>query len=176
MNITDLLQCLASVEHERYAVAVGADVNMTEAAIGRSLPPSFRVFVIQFSNGAYLYGTQEVSATGNGNRQIVAIQDIVLPGTFDPSERLPFRDGGDIMASNLVPFSLDHNGNAWCFLADSADVNGECPVAYLDTTGRKLYGRLNSLADWFGILVETESAVIRTLYDDEVQFGELGLG
>ncbi len=55
-------------------------------------------------------------------------------------------------------------------------MNGECPVAYFETTGRKLYGRLNSFVEWLDILVETESEVVRTLYDDEDQFGELGLG
>jgi hypothetical protein len=176
MTITDLLSALEAGEHERYPVATDNDVVSTEASIGRPLPPSFRAFVTQFSNGAYLYGLQEVSAVGEGNAQIASIQRVVLPGDTDAAERIPFRQGSDIGRDNLVPFSLDHNGNAWCFLTDSADADGEYPVAYFDTTGRKLYGKQRSFADWLGILIDTQEEVIRTLYEEDVLYGELGLG
>jgi len=56
------------------------------------------------------------------------------------------------------------------------DANGEYPVAYFDTTGRKLYGKQASFPAWLRILVETQSEVIRTLYDDDVLYDELELG
>jgi hypothetical protein len=80
------------------------------------------------------------------------------------------------MGNNLVPFSLDNNRNAWCFLTESADANGEYPVAYLHTTGRKLYGKLACFVDWLGIVIETQNEVIRTLYDADVLYDELELG
>jgi len=49
-------------------------------------------------------------------------------------------------------------------------------VAYFDTTGRKLYGKQASFPAWLRILVETQSEVIRTLYDDDVLYDELELG
>ncbi len=175
-SLLDLLLALEQGEHERYPSATDVEVSATEQALGRPLPPSFRTLVRQFSNGAYLYGVQEVSAVGDGNAQIAAIQNIVLPGKPDPHERIAFRDGGEIMGNNLVPFSLDHNGNAWCFLTESADANGEYPVAYLHVTGRKLYGKQASFADWLRILIETQDEVIRTLYGEDVLYDELGLG
>lgn len=175
MSIEDLLSSLATLEHD-YPIAKDIDVRQTEEAIGRPLPPSFRAFVTQFSNGAYLYDMQEVSAVGEGNAQIVAIQKIILPGRPDADDRIPFREGGETTGDNLIPFSLDHNGNAWCFVTDSADADGEYPVAYLDTTGKKLYGKQRSFADWLGILIDTQEEVIRTLYEEDVLYDELGLG
>lgn len=176
MTITDMLAALEAGDHERYSLATDDDVMATEIAIGHPLPPSFRAFVTHFSNGAYLYGVQEVSAVGAGNDQITSIQKIILPGRPNPHERIPFREGGEIIGNNLVPFSLDHNGNAWCFLTESADANGEYPVAYFDTTGRKLYGKQASFVDWLAILTGTKNEVIRTIYDDDVLYDELELG
>ena len=176
MSITELLAALEAGEHELYAVATEVNVKQTETAIGRPLPPSYRAFVTHFSNGAYLYGIQEVSAVGEGNSQIAAIQSIVLPGRPEPNESVPFREGGEILVANLIPFSLDHNGNAWCFLTDSMDQDGEYPVAYLDAAGNKLYGKLASFVDWLRILIERQDEVIRTLYDDDVLYDELELG
>jgi SMI1-KNR4 cell-wall len=176
MTITELLAAAEPGEHERYTRALEADVKATEGAIGRPLPPSFRAFVTQFSNGAYLYGVQEVSAVGDGNKQIAAIQKIILQGRPEPGERIPIREGGEGLGDELVPFSLDHNGNAWCFLTGSCDPDGEYRVAYFDCAGRKLYGMQSSFADWLRILVETETEVIRTIYDDDVLYDELNLG
>jgi SMI1 / KNR4 family (SUKH-1) len=176
MTIVDLLTAAESGEHERYPCALEADVRTTEEAIGRPLPPSFRTFVMQFSNGAYLYSVQEVSAVGDGNKQIAAIQKIILPGRPQATERIPIRDGGEVLGEQLVPFSLDHNGNAWCFLTGSPDPNGEYPVAYFDTTGRRLHGKQASFVDWFAILVDNENEVIRSIYDEDVLYDELNLG
>ena len=176
MSIPHLFSKLATGEHELYPAATNAESKDTEQAIGCPLPPSFREFATQFSNGAYLYGVQEVSAVGNGNAQIAAIQNIALPGRPNASDRIPFREGGEVTGDNLVPFSLDHNGNAWCFVTDSTDKDGEYAVAYLDINGRKLYGKQRSFADWLSILIETQNEVIRTLYDDDVLYDELELG
>jgi hypothetical protein len=176
MTINEMLSALEGGDHELYPIATEDDVRTTEKVIGPGLPHSFREFVKSFSNGAYLYGIQEVSAVGEGNAQIAAIQKIILPGRPEPHERIPFRDGGDISGSDLVPFSLDHNGNAWCFLTTALDPDGEYSVAYFCTTGKKLYGKQASFAEWLGILIETENEVIRTLYDDDVLNDELELG
>jgi len=172
----NLLSALEAGVHERYPLASADDVRTTEQAIGRPLPPSLRAFVTQFSNGAYLYEMQEVSAVGDGNSQIAAIQKIRLIRGPEPHERIQIRDGGDIEASALVPFSLDHNANAWCFLTAFPDEDGEYPVAYLDTNGKKLYGKQASFADWLRIIVERQNEVIRTLFDDDVINDELQLG
>jgi len=175
MHINDLIKGLAGGEHEVYPAATDADVAMTEAAVARKLPSSFKSFVTTFSNGAYLYLLQEVSAVGNGNDQILPIQSIrSVEG--DPEESIPFREGGQTQFKHLIPFGLDHNGNAWCFLSNEMDSSGECPVAYLDCQGRKLYGRLDGFSSWLKILVDKQDEVIRTLYDDDVINDELSLG
>ena len=94
MMITELLTALDAGDHELYPAANDADVKQTETAIGRPLPPSYRAFLTQFSNGAYLYSIQEVSAVGEGNPQIAAIQNIVLAGRPEPNVAVPFRAGG----------------------------------------------------------------------------------
>jgi hypothetical protein len=160
--LDDLLARLGSEgEHEIYPPAREEDVAETERAIGRALPPSFRAFLTEFSNGAYLFMLQEVSAAGAGDAQIGAIQDALS------------MVGG---SASLVPFSLDHNGNCWCFLTAEDAPGGEYPVAYYDTHGAKLYGRLDGFRAWLEVLVDRQDEVIRTLYDDDTLYGELGLG
>lgn len=175
MKIDDLIQALASGTHELYPPASDADLSVTQAAIGRALPESYRTFVRTFSNGAYLYTLQEVSAVGAGNQQIAAIQDIEwLAG--DPREIIAIRDGGETRLGDLVPFALDHNRNAWCFLTDSEPSQGEYRVAYLDTTGRKLYCPLPSFREWLKVLIDNQDEVIRVLCDPDVIENELNLG
>lgn len=176
MEITTALALLAGGEHEKYPVASAADCQITEQAIGSPLPASYRKFVMEFSNGAYLYTLQEVSAVGAGNRQIAPIQSIIAEiRERGANEPIAFREGGQTTAGNLVPFSLDPNANAWCFVLEPG-ATSEPPVAYFDTAGRRLYGRLESFAGWLGILAERRNEVIRTLYNDAVIEGELGLG
>jgi hypothetical protein len=94
MTITELLTALEASQHERYPLATDQDLKQTEGALGRPLPPSFRQFVTQFSNGAYVYGLQEVSAVGEGNDQIAAIQNVILPGRPTDDQQIPVREGG----------------------------------------------------------------------------------
>jgi hypothetical protein len=89
---------------------------------------------------------------------------------------IPFREGGDAPYGELVPFGLDSNGNEWCLVVESNPPGNEYAVAYLDTSGRKLYGKQSSFSEWLAILVREQDEVIRTLYDDDVIYDELGLG
>jgi hypothetical protein len=166
---------LRESEHETYPVASDGDIFMTETALGRPLPSSFKAFVRSFSNGAYLYMLQEVSAVGEGNQKIAAIQKIYR-NVSDPDENLSYHEGGQTTFKYLVPFGLDHNGNEWCFITDSAGDGNEYPVAYFETTRRKLYGKLPGFTEWLSILVERQEEVIRTLYDEDFQNGQMGLG
>ncbi len=177
MNIDELMAKLRSEgRHEMYPPASQADIEMTETALGRKLPDSFKRFVGEFSNGAYLFEVQEVSAVGDGNRQIGAIQDARAPDDGDANEVIPFREGGETRYGDLIPFGLDSNGNEWCFVVDGNPAGNEYAVAYLDTTGRKLYGKLDSFDEWLSILVKEQDEVIRTLYGDDVIYDELDLG
>jgi hypothetical protein len=81
MSVDSLIEQLrANGDHELFPTASTVDVAKTEEAIGRRLPDSYRRFVSEFSNGAYLFGVQEISAVGDGNDQIVAIQNGVRLG------------------------------------------------------------------------------------------------
>lgn len=176
-NVTELIQLLREEgEHETYEVASVANVEATESAIGCSLPASFGEFVMTFSNGAYLFGVQEVSAVGRGNAQIVAIQDIDRIARLDPGAELPFREGGEARFGQLVPFGLDSNGNEWCFVRDGQRPDAEYAVSYFDTQGRRLYGKLAGFTEWLTILAREQDEVIRTLYDDDIIYDELMLG
>jgi hypothetical protein len=175
MEIDDLIAALGSGTHELYPPASGEDVKRTETSIGRALPDSYRTFVRTFSNGAYLYTLQEVSAVGGGNDQIAAIQDIEwLVG--DPDEVIPIRSGGEVRLGELIRFALDHNRNAWCFLATAESSPGEYRVAYFDTHGRRLYCPLPSFTQWLEVLIGNQDEVIRVLCDPDVIENELKLG
>jgi hypothetical protein len=147
MPIEDLIAELRSQgEHETYPPASSDEVQQTESALAVALPPSFRSFVTEFSNGAYLFMLQEVSAVGAGNEQIGPIQDVA--------------DG----FGGHVPFSLDSNGNAWCFVGDG--------VAYFDTHAQRLVGELPSFEAWLELLIREQDEVIRVLgFADELGLG-----
>jgi hypothetical protein len=164
-------------DHETYAPATEDDLLATEQSLGRPLPPSFRAFQRGFSNGAYLFMVQEVSSVGVGNPQIGAIQN-VLPNVIEasPETDVALDSGGTVKAAALVPFSLDHNGNSWCFLTSEGAPDGEYPVAYYDADHEKLYGRLSGFRAWLEALAGAQDEVIRTLYDSETLEGEMGLG
>ena len=171
-----LLQLQAHGEHEQYPAASEADVVQTEEALGVTLPASFRAFVTRFSNGAYLFMVQEVSAVGSGNEQIAAIQDNVAASfPAAPGDKLTTPSGGEVEAASLVPFSLDSNGNCWCFLTSPPATDAEYPVAYCDTERLRLVGELPSFQAWLEILVREQDEVIRTL-DEGRLADELGLG
>jgi hypothetical protein len=168
-----ILQLRDAGEHETYPPASERDVAHTESAIGIALPPSFRTFVTQFSNGAYLFLAQEVSAVGPGNPQITPLQDNAAEGVpADPDAEVPAAVGDPVKGEALVPFSLDSNGNCWCFVADRASADGEYAVAYCDTQGMRLVGHLSSFEEWLGILVREQEEVIRALgLADELDLG-----
>jgi hypothetical protein len=174
MAIEDLIARLrATGEHETHPPADEAAVAQTEAALSMRLPPSFRAFVTQFSNGAYLFSLQEVSAVGAGGPQIDAIQDIARDGyPAEPGSEVPAGDGESVRADSLVAFSLDANGNCWCFLADRPSGDGEYEVAYCDTQGPRLVGRLASFETWLDTLIDGQDEVVRALGLAD----ELGLG
>jgi hypothetical protein len=177
MDIYTALADLSQGDHEKYAVASDADIQLTETAIGIQLPVSYRTFVKQFSNGAYLYMLQEVSSVGHGNSQISAIQNVV-PDTSGGAgdESIPNRDGGTTNLRNLIPFSLDSNGNASCFITGS-EATDDLPVAYIDFHGRKLYAKLPSFEEWLSIFVSGDpEEVIRKVCDESIIDDELCLG
>jgi hypothetical protein len=175
MTITELLQKLqAEGEHETYPVASPSEIAATESALGQPLPDSYKEFVSGFSNGAYLFLVQEVSGVGDGNDQIGPIQGNLHDDSQD--ESIPFREGGEALYGDLIPFGYDSNGNEWCFVLAPGRPGNEYECAYFDATGRKLYGRLGGFSEWLGILVEKQDEVIRTMYDEDVLYDELGLG
>jgi hypothetical protein len=173
--IGNLIFALGSGTHELYPPASDADIQLTETAIGRALPNSYRTFVRGFSNGAYLYTLQEVSAVGAGNRQISPIQEITwVKG--DRQEIIPLHEGGQTRLGDLVPFALDHNANAWCFLTDTESEPGEYRVAYFCTDRRRLYCPLASFTEWLQVLVDNQDEVIRVLCPPDMIENELQLG
>jgi hypothetical protein len=175
VDIIELIKLLENGNHEKYPLASNEDIDITEKAISSPLPISYKTFLTKFSNGAYLYLIQEVSAVGAGNKQVAAIQNIKsLKG--DPEEIITIREGGETKFKNLVPFSLDSNGNAWCFITNLKTIDEEYTVSYFDTNGRKGYSKLKSFGEWLEILINEQEEVIRTLYDDNVITDELGLG
>lgn len=177
MNIASSLETLKLADHEKYPVATEADLQLTESAIGVRLPESYRTFVKEFSNGAYLYMIQEVSSVGQGNPQIAPIQGVAPRTPEEVGETLiPYRDGGAVHPQHLIPFSLDGNGNAWCFVTDS-ESKDDIPVAYMDYNGGKLYAKLASFEEWLSILITGEpDEVIRKVCDESIITEELCLG
>ena len=178
MDIPQILRQLRDGTHKTYPVATADDIALTESVLGKVLPDSYKTFVSEFSNGAYLYGLQEVSAVGGGNAQIVPIQKIIrLRADIHLDTIVVFRDGGGTAQyGDLIPFGLDHNANEWCFVGNGSPPNAEYEVAYFDTAGGRLYGRLPNFTAWLERLIQTQDEVIRTLYNEDVLYDELKLG
>jgi hypothetical protein len=180
-KIDDVLERLRddSAAHELGPPATEEDILRTEQAIDAPLPPSYRTFMREFSNGAYLYGVQEIAPVG-GVEHLVPIDRFERLGADDPDEPLAYRDGGaTVRHGETVVFGGDSNGNEWCFVTARSAPDGEYEVAYLDTSSRKLYAPMASFAHWLEWLVEhSEDEVIRTYYvdDDEVLYDEMMLG
>lgn len=176
MPVQTLLDRLrAQGEHETYPLATPEDLDRTDRSLGVALPPSYRSFASTFSNGAYLFMLQEVSAAGAGNAQIGAIQD-VSPHVFPPDEdAVVTSSDGKVPRTSLVPFSLDGNCNCWCFLTSLSAPGGEYPVAYCDTEQHRLVARLAGFEEWLTVLITEQNEVIRAL-DGGRWENELGLG
>lgn len=162
--------------HELYEQANREQIERTERELNFELPVSYREFVSKLSNGAYLYGVQEVSSVGDGNHQIYPIQHLYKQlNIAAPFQKVTISDNKDILLSELVPFSLDHNGNAWCFIGDQL-IKGEYRVGYLNRENYQLYGVLANFTEWIKILINYKEEVIRQLYDDDFLCNELSLG
>ncbi len=174
MNIKSVIARLSDGDHELHGKATLRQIELTEKALKIRLSESFKTFVMEFSNGAYLYMVQEVCCVGEGNK-IESIQE-AYKFRKKKGEVVPFRDaGGGILIENLIPYSLDSNGNAWCFLYGRG-TDDEYEVGYLDLSGRKVYGKLEGFAEWLNTLAINRKEVIRCLYGEDVICNELGLG
>ena len=174
-DMAALLRLLAAEpRHEKHPRASAAQVRMTENAIGRKLPPSYRSFVTAFSNGALLDPIQHVLRVGKSIRMVQSIQSEVPPIKGD--RPVPIREGGAVPPDHLIPFTYDDNANYWCFIIPPGAPAAECPVAYLDPAGRQLYARLPNFAVWLHICLHEGHEVIRVIYDDSVINDELKLG
>ena len=179
--IDDLIERLRddSAEHDLHPPATEEDIRHTENAIGEPLPPSYQAFVRELTNGAYLYGVQEVAPVGDVEHR-VPIHRFERMGGVDPDEPLAYRDGGaTVRHRETMVFGGDSNGNEWCFVTARPSAEGEYEVAYLDTGSRKLYAPMRSFAHWLEWLTEhPEDEVIRTYYvdDDEILYDEMMLG
>lgn len=163
--------------HETYEVALKEDIEKTENGLNCKLPKSYCDFVSHFSNGAFLYMIQEVSAVGDGNKQIMPMQRLSLQRMtiVETQEMINIKEGGSVNVDHLIPFSLDHNGNAWCFIVNQM-IDEEYKVAYFDSHNPKLYGMMDNFNEWLKVLINNREEVIRTIYDDNVISMELGLG
>lgn len=186
MTIDEVLDALdrTRAKHDCNPVASAADIAETERAIGHTLPGSFRRFVSEIGNGAYLFGVQEVSGVGDVEipRPIHRNEWHYGPEGVGNDGRVSIREGGEAQSGSLVPFSLDSNGNEWCFIDDGSL---EPAVAYfagplVPRSRRRLYAPLaGGFREWLAILVEhPEDEVVRTVYrdDEDVLYDELMLG
>src|SRR5579862_306745 len=134
MTIEELIAGLSEGINETHPTATDEDIATTEQALKRSLPESFKTLVKTFSNGGNIFMLQELNSVGNRNKVVLPLQKIFI-GTAKAETRVPFGDedleGESVAFGSLVPFSVDSNGNAWCFIMDDPE-NPEPPVAYLE--------------------------------------------
>jgi hypothetical protein len=141
-------------------------VSTFEQKTGFSLPPSFRIFVEQFGNGAYwLYKSQPLDSINNP----VWLRELYpeLPVTVLIDE------GGKANRDALLCLMTeDSNGGSWCWITDESSSGADCPIAYFSFG--KLYYKLPSFEEWLKILVSTKMEVIRALDYDKAD--KLGLG
>jgi hypothetical protein len=84
--------------------------------------------------------------------------------------------------AQLIPFSLDSNGNEWCFIAEPGSPEYRCAyfAGPLESEDRRLYAPLESFVAWLNVLMDADGKdeIIRLVFpdDDTVLLDELGLG
>lgn len=134
------------------------EIAQLEERSGFRVPPSYRVFLREFGDGAYnLYDTQPVDSFRSPRwfRDYKFRADLL-------GESLQLDGGGNIPKDSLFCLMTeDSNGGAWCWLTTESDEQGECPLAYL--MEGTLYCKVPSFTEWVRALVVGKQEVIRTL-------------
>jgi len=171
MSIQQLIYELnKSGNHEIYSVARDEDIAITENLIESRLPHSYIYFVKYFSNGAYLYRTQEICSVGKSNKKIQSIHDLYKLNKNMNTPIYQYEGKKIVPINELIPYSLDSNGNAWCFFKMFDK------VCYLDRFSDRFFGQLEGFDKWLSILIQSKDEVIRSIYSKKIIMEELKLG
>jgi hypothetical protein len=171
-NITSLLKKLKSDMKLHESVGpklTQEEITKLENKLGLKFPPSYKVFLQDFGDGAYwLYGSQPIDTISQIHnpwlKTIRADAPALIP--VDQHNQVP-RD------SILLLMSEDSNGGSWCWLTSKAQADGEWPLAYYEPFNMKtLCYEVPTFASWLSLLIKNRTEVIRVLDKED----RLGLG
>ena len=111
MDLDTLMGALrgSAASHDLYPVATLEDIAATEESLGQKLPESFRRFALELSNGAYLFGVQEVSSVGAAEHPRPIQENEWRYGSaalFQPAvRRRPVRSFGPLQARKALLYA-----------------------------------------------------------------------
>ncbi|ALM09090.1 hypothetical protein SB49_12645 [Sediminicola sp. YIK13] len=142
-----------------------SEIQEVENALELELPPSYKIFLKEFGNGAYwLY--------------MNAIDDVKQKNFLnkyrkDLGKTIHLVGGKEYEVDSLLCLMTeDSNGGAWVWLTSENSESGEWPLAYYSLSDKKLHYKVDNFIEWLRLLTKGKYEVIRELDLD----GKLGLG
>lgn len=185
MDISEILSNLDKEGHVFFPPAKNTDIELSEEKLKINFPKSYSYFLKEWSNGAILSGVQDIAGVGEKEEgmQLMPIHEIrnlvnnpEIGGDATSQDKIKLYNSDEyVLRKNLIPFSSDSNGNAWCFIIDNAPDN-EYQIAYWCYHTDKIYHKLQNFTDWFSKSIECNEELIRVLSDEDLIYDELMLG
>ncbi|CAM1355284.1 SMI1/KNR4 family protein [Tenacibaculum ascidiaceicola] len=141
------------------------EIQKVENELSLKLPPSYKLFLKEFGNGAYSLYMNSIDDIKQKNFLNTYRKD--LGATIELLNEKEYK-----VHSLLCLMTEDSNGGAWVWLTSESDENGEWPLAYYSLNDKKLHYKVENFIEWLRLLTKGRYEVIREL---DVE-NKLGLG
>ena len=167
-QMTELIKTLIadSKKHQEIGPKLtDSEIRDVENELGLKLPPSYRIFLKEFGNGAYWLYMNAIDDIKQKNFLNKYRKD--LRKTIELVGEKEYKVG-----SLLCLMTEDSNGGAWVWLTSENPENGEWPLAYYSLSDKKLHYKVDNFIEWLRLLTKGKYEVIREL---DVE-NKLGLG
>lgn len=167
-RMKELISILSSdsIHHQEIGPKLSdSEIQVIENELRLKLPPSYKIFLKEFGNGAYWLYMNSIDDVKQKNFLNTYRTD--LGTTIElVNEKEYFVD------SLLCLMTEDSNGGAWVWLTSESDEKGEWPLAYYSLSDKKLHYKVENFVEWLRLLTKGKYEVIRELDVED----KLGLG
>lgn len=142
-----------------------SEIQDVENELGLKLPPSYKIFLKEFGNGAYWLYMNSIDDIKQHN--------FLKKYRKDLGETIELVGGKEFKVDSLLCLMTeDSNGGAWVWLTSENKKNGEWPLAYYSLSDKKLHYKVENFIEWLRLLTKTKHEVIRELdVEDKLELG-----
>jgi hypothetical protein len=141
------------------------EIQEIENELGLKLPPSYKIFLKEFGNGAYWLYMNSIDDIKQKN--------FLNKYRKELGKTIELVGGKEYRVSSLLCLMTeDSNGGAWVWLTTENKENGEWPLAYYSLSDKKLHYKVENFMEWIRLLAKGKYEVIRELDVED----KLGLG